>query len=427
MSHKKRFAFLIALFNLFFLAGAGRALAQSQLSASQSSINFGSINVGGSAQQQIKLTNATKLGITVTTITVSGKYFSISGFTTPISLAAGASVSLNAKFAPGSTGSQTGKIEISGRGLTATLDIQLAGNGTSQSQVSIQMVPSSVTFGSVPVGTTNSQTITVKNGGSSAISVASQAAGGSGFSMSGLADGLTISPGKSTTFNVAFKPVTTGAVTGSASVNFKAAGQPIPKTVWATGTGVSSTISLKVSPTAMNFGTVTAGKSSSITLKVSNAGNSEITISRSTITGSGFSVNGLASLILQAGQSDTVSVVFSPGSAGNYSGNLSIVAGSATASVTLSGSSVSGSTVSHTVSLSWSPSSSSNVTGYYVQRGTVSGGPYQLLNSSPIASTSYVDSTVKAGQEYFYVIVAVNSEGLESQPSEQVNATIPLF
>jgi len=244
--------------------------------------------------------------------------------------------------------------------------------------------------------------------------------------MSGLADGLTISPGNSTTFNVAFKPLTTGAVTGSASVNFKAAGQTIPKTVWATGTGVSSTVSLKVSPTAMNFGTVIAGKSSSIALKVSNAGNSEITISRSTITGSGFSVNGLASLILQAGQSDTVSVVFSPGSAGNYSGKLSIVAGSATASVTLSGSGVSGSTVSHTVSLSWSPSSSSNVTGYYVQRGTVSGGPYQVLNSSPIASTSYVDSTVKAGEEYFYVIVAVNSEGLESQPSEQVNATIPL-
>jgi len=63
--------------------------------------------------------------------------------------------------------------------------------------------------------------------------------------------------------------------------------------------------------------------------------------------------------------------------------------------------------------------------GYYVERGTVSGGPYQTLNSLPETGTSYVDSTVQNGTEYFYVVVAVSTGGQESKPSGQVSAIIP--
>jgi fibronectin type 3 domain-containing protein len=77
------------------------------------------------------------------------------------------------------------------------------------------------------------------------------------------------------------------------------------------------------------------------------------------------------------------------------------------------------------VSLSWLASSSAGVAGYYVERATVSGGPYQILNSSPETGTSYLDSTVQGGTEYFYVVVSVSTGGQESQPSGQVSATIP--
>ena len=426
MSKKFRFAFPMAVIELLFFIFAGSAASASSVTASPTSINFGSVNVGSSAQQQIKITNSTALSVIITNVTVSGNYFAISGITAPLSLNTGVSATLTVSFAPKAAGTQSGKIVVQGRGFTTALDVTLSANGVaSGSGPSISAVPTSASLGSVPVGSSNSQTFTLTNHGTATVSVSSESVSGTGFSMSGLADGTQIGAGKSSTFNVAFKPAKTGAVTGSASINFSAAGKTVPLTVSLSGNGVTATGTLQVSPTAMNFGDVLIGHSGSLSLKVSNTGNSALTTTRGTISGSGFSmIGGLSGLTLQPGQSDSVTVVFEPAVAGSASGAISIVAGVTTSSVALSGSGTTGSS-SHSVDLSWSASTSSNVAGYYIERGTNSGGPYQVLNSSKDTGTSYVDSTVQAGKEYFYVIVAVNTSGQESSPSAQVSATIP--
>lgn len=75
------------------------------------------------------------------------------------------------------------------------------------------------------------------------------------------------------------------------------------------------------------------------------------------------------------------------------------------------------------VSLTWSPSASSGVTGYYVLRGATSGGPYTALNpSSPTTSTSYVDTAVTNGVAYFYVVQAVDAAGQVSTTSGEIVA-----
>ena len=63
--------------------------------------------------------------------------------------------------------------------------------------------------------------------------------------------------------------------------------------------------------------------------------------------------------------------------------------------------------------------------GYNVYRGTQSGGPYAVLNSAADASTTYTDSTVQAGQTYYYVVTAVDSSGNESVNSNQAQAVVP--
>ena len=78
----------------------------------------------------------------------------------------------------------------------------------------------------------------------------------------------------------------------------------------------------------------------------------------------------------------------------------------------------------HSVTLSWT-ASTSTVVGHNVYRGTQSGGPYSVLNSSPDASTSYKDSNVRAGSTYYYVVTAVNSSGAESAYSNQAQAAVP--
>lgn len=84
-----------------------------------------------------------------------------------------------------------------------------------------------------------------------------------------------------------------------------------------------------------------------------------------------------------------------------------------------------GTSAAQSVKLSWNASTSQNVVGYNVYRGTSSNGPYTQLNSSLDANTEYTDSTVRAGQTYYYVTTAVNSQGDESAYSNQSQATIP--
>ncbi len=78
----------------------------------------------------------------------------------------------------------------------------------------------------------------------------------------------------------------------------------------------------------------------------------------------------------------------------------------------------------HSVSLTWFPSTFL-VLGYNIYRGTQSGGPYTILNSSLVLVTMYIDTTVQSGQTYFYVTTAVDSNNVESLFSNEVSATIP--
>jgi hypothetical protein len=80
--------------------------------------------------------------------------------------------------------------------------------------------------------------------------------------------------------------------------------------------------------------------------------------------------------------------------------------------------------ISYSVTLDWI-ASTSTVIGYNVYRGTESGGPYTLLNSSLVTMTEYEDSSVQSGQTYYYVVTAVDSSDVESAYSNQVSSTIP--
>ena len=48
------------------------------------------------------------------------------------------------------------------------------------------------------------------------------------------------------------------------------------------------------------------------------------------------------------------------------------------------------------------------------------------MNSSIVADTQYLDSTVASGQTYYYVATAVASRNVESTYSNQVTATVPV-
>lgn len=80
----------------------------------------------------------------------------------------------------------------------------------------------------------------------------------------------------------------------------------------------------------------------------------------------------------------------------------------------------------HGVTLNWGASTSQNVQGYNVYRGTTSGGPYTKLNTTGvITGLSYSDTAVLPGVTYYYVATTVDISNNESGYSAQATATIP--
>jgi hypothetical protein len=193
----------------------------------------------------------------------------------------------------------------------------------------------------------------------------------------------------------------------------------------ATLTVNASTVLLNANPTSLSFGSVTIGSSSTLSVTFTNSGNSNVTISNVSISGAGYAASGVSTgQILAPAQTATLNVAFSPSATGTLTGSVTVTsdATNSPATVPLSGSGVQ--PVSHSVTLTWSPSTSS-VTGYNVYRSSVSGGSYTKLNSMAVATTSYDDTAVQAGQTYYYVVTSVDLSNMESAYSSQVSAIVP--
>lgn len=208
--------------------------------------------------------------------------------------------------------------------------------------------------------------------------------------------------------------ILSGCAGVSAGANSQVVSNPNPTT----GT-------LTVSPSSLSFGNVAVGGSASLKASLS-ATNANVVVSSAAWSGSGYSVSGITfPVTVTPGQSTTYTVTFTPPAAGTSSGNISFSSNATDASLkqSLSGDGTQGSS-SHTVALSWDPSTSS-VVGYNIYRGTQSGGPYSLLNSSLLSSTNYTDSSVQSGATYYYVSTAVDSNNVESSYSNEANASIP--
>jgi hypothetical protein len=81
-------------------------------------------------------------------------------------------------------------------------------------------------------------------------------------------------------------------------------------------------------------------------------------------------------------------------------------------------------TANHVVDLSWKASTSGDVAGYNVYRSP-DGATWKKINTSPIASTLYSDSTVANRTTYYYAAAAVDIYSHESSKTAAVKAVIP--
>jgi len=390
------------------------------LSPSASSLNFGNILVGSSTSHAFTLTNTGTGNVSISQATAAGVGFTISGFSSGVTLAAGQSLSLTASFSPAAAGAVAGSISVVSNATNSPAAISLSGNGV---QPQISVIPSGVSFGNVTVGVTNTQTLTIRNPGTAALSLSQASLSGAGFTTSGLALPLSVAPGGSASFTVGFAPAAASNFSGSITLISNAPNSPL--VIPLSGAGIATILHLSASPASLSFGNLTTGNSATQGITISNTGNSSVSISKISAGGAGFTTSGVAlPLGLAAGQSTSFSVTFAPPSTGNLLGTVTVVSNAANSPLVVSLAGTGTAPVGHTVSLSWTPSSS-NYSGFNVYRAMTSVGPYTRVNPSMISATSYLDVGVSSGLTYFYVATELDSSGMESGYSGEVSATIP--
>ena len=401
------------------LRGTG---ARPGLNVSPGSLVFPDVPVGQSRTENITLTNSGTGGVAINPATINGAGFTLSGLSAPANLAPGKTILVAVKFAPTAPGPLTGAVSIGSSTDNVPAAISLSGVGL---QAFVSASASNVSFGKVVVGNTNSQPITLTNSGNATLTFSQLAASGTGVSLTGLSTSTTVAPNSSVTFNAVFAPSSTSPVSGS--ITLATNGVPSPLVIGVTGTGSAAQTSLGLSPSSLNFSTVTEGSSKTLGSTLTNSGNSNIDISSVNVSGAGFSIGGVSGgTILMPGQSTTLMVTFSPSGVGSTTGaSVTIASNAVNSPATVSLSGTGQAPASHRVALSWNPSSSSGVTGYNVFRAGASGAYGSTpLNTVTVSGTTYADASVTAGQTYFYIVTTVGS-GVSSTASNEVAATIP--
>jgi hypothetical protein len=404
-------------------SGTATASSTLELTASPASENFGTVAVGSSGSATVQLKNTGTASVKISAIAASGSGFTLASLSLPLTLAANQAATLTAGFKPTASGQFSGHITVTSDATDSPTMVSLSGTGAT---AGLTATPSSVSFGTVPTGTSTTQTVRLSNSGESPLTISSVTATGTGVSFTGLTTPMNIAAGQNANLTVALKLSSAGAASGAIKITSNAPGSPT-QIAWS-ATAQASVVTLAPSPASLSFGSLTVGTTDTLQTTIKNTGNSNANISKISVSGTGFTLNGSGSAAtLDPGQSLAVSISFDPKAAGSDSGKLTIASNASNPqlAIALAGSGVTKSPAeAHSVALEWDASKSS-VVGYYVYRSSKPSGPYAKLNSSSTASTSFSDGTVAGGEVYYYVVTAVNSSNVESTDSNQVSVTIP--
>ena len=331
-------------------------------------LQFGDVFVGqSSAAQTVTLSNTSSPSGAVSGVSVAGLTggpFARSGGNCPttatFTLAAtgpNSTCTINVRFTPTAANPVTGTLAVAaGAGFfTVGSPVQMTGNGLLPT-----VMPASLNFGTVPVGTPVQQTLTLDNSANvnsnANFAVSTLAVAGSGYTRNGGSCGnapFTLNAGSTCTIIVRFSQTgsPTGMTAGTVTIKGNADATNLP-VVTLTANSVAPTYTASLTPNALSFGNVIVTTSATQDLTVMNTGNSALggmTIGGFTTqftrvtTGGGFPASAPScGNTLAVGASCTIRVRFAPTAVAHATATVTVGGGGATApnpavSATLSG------------------------------------------------------------------------------------------
>jgi hypothetical protein len=201
----------------FGLSGTGQA-AGPKLEATPPLVTFDGTLVGETESAGATFRNVGAMPLTINGVNLPAAPFSTSGVPTVSStIEPGQSVTIIVTFEPSTTGSFNDKI-----GLETTGGNQAIGlSGSASLPGTLEITNETVEYGEVQVGSTESESFTIKNTGASAVPLTKSKPpiGGAFTATTSLPEGTTIEPGESVTETVRFAPTSPGPATGVWELN----------------------------------------------------------------------------------------------------------------------------------------------------------------------------------------------------------------
>lgn len=191
--------------------------------------------------------------------------------------------------------------------------------------------PGPLGFGAQTIATTSpAQTVTLTNGGSADLVIASITSSGDfGFTTSCPISTPPLSAGNSCPINIKFTPLTAAALTGSVTVTSNAPGSP--HVISLNGVGVTTPVpGIALSPASLVFvGQALGTASAPQIVKVTNTGFATLNLTSVTVTGAGFARAPLAAAdcgaTLAPGGVCQIGIQFAPTALGTSTGLVTIV------------------------------------------------------------------------------------------------------
>jgi hypothetical protein len=307
-----------------------------QLGVSPTSLAFGNqATGGGTAAQSIILTNSGTVAVTLSSITVAGIQaddFAQSN-NCGTSLAPGAKCSIAVFFTPVAVGAKSAALTIIDAASGSPHHAALSGTGTLAAGFTVS--PASLSFDYATIGSRSvAQTITLTNGGTTAVAFSSIAVTGiqaDDFAQSNNC-GNSLAAGAACSIAVFFSPVAAGAKSAQLTLAVSAGGSS--QHVSLSGTGIAAA-GLVISTLSVDFGSAGVGTTSApqaVTLH--NYGNGAIPIASIAVTGiqaDDFAQSNNCGTSLGISVTCTISLVFKPVAVGAKLATLTItdsVAGS---------------------------------------------------------------------------------------------------
>jgi hypothetical protein len=303
-------------------------------------ISFGNVPTGTTQTRTDTITNSSSASVTIQKVSVVGTPFAVNSWALPLTLAPRQSAVATVKFSPTSGGKQRGDLYITWTSAMShgAVDVYLAGQGSGSSSGQLTSSPTTMSFGTVGVGTSKTATGTLTNSASYAVALSQAKITGTGFQIGGLTVPRTLNPGQSTSYSITFAPQSSGTVSGNLAITSNAPNSLL--NISLSGSGATGG-QISANPASLSFGSVTMGSSKSLSETLNNSGTAAVTISQIAPSGSGFSFTGInPPVTLSPGQNFTFTVTYKPTTSGTSTGALSVTSNATNSalSVPLSGS-----------------------------------------------------------------------------------------